>query len=358
MRFFVHNSHELNAKAEWLGWPNCALVSPQRSQSGWTVTVPGNRALLGGDDSCDLTLPGMMAQPHHCYAERTPSGRLFVEALSGYLIVNYRAVGRALLSPEDILYIGRAKVELAPPLRRAEAKRAAHPDTSPDELLSLAAEFPGEVIGNPALSLLLLEDPTWPSRLSPSALCQVLQHEDAPASFWSYAAHHERPLYRSYAARSQWAPPELLQHLTNDAEPRVRAYVAKNPSAPPALLSMLSRDTFPDTRANVARNPSAPVAALLELASDSSDALRACAALNTSLPLELLFTLADDDAELVRRGVVRNPCVPFALLEYLLSDPDGVVQWHAANRLRSGTRPAVARNVDDEPTATLEEEDD
>lgn len=351
MRFFVHSSYELNTKAEWLGWP----VRARGSELGWSVSIPGHRALLGGDFTCDLPLPGMMAQPHHCHAERTPSGRLFVEALSGYLIVNYRAVGRALLGPDDVLYVGRAKLELDPPRERTRAARASDPETHLGELVELASEFPREVMANPVFPLLFLEDPRLPARFSPSALCQFLQHEGSDEALWSFASNHERPLFRSFAARSPWVTPALLARLAHDIEPRVRAYAAQNPRAPSPILSRLAVEGSYEVRAGVARNPSTPPEVLHQLAY-GAELLRAHVACNPSTAPDTLAALSDDESDAVRRGVARNPSAPLALTERLLSDVDGVVQWHAAYRLRAAlSSPPLVSEPDDQPTPDTQE---
>ena len=68
------------------------------------------------------------------------------------------------------------------PAREVRAAVAAHPNTAPFVLSTLAAQFPGEVLGNPGLPLLRLANPhllrDWPA----PALHALAAHPEALAS--------------------------------------------------------------------------------------------------------------------------------------------------------------------------------
>ena len=155
------------------------------------------------------------------------------------------------------------------PAQRAAAAR--HPNTPAPVLATLGAEFPAEVLGNPALPLLRLAEPgllgRWPARTlevlaaSPEApdwlvrlaaahrvidgqLAAVTRH-DLPPGVLGRLAESEFWTIREYVARKPVLPGPVLARLAKDEDYGVRLTVAGRPDLPPDLREVLRRDPHP-----------------------------------------------------------------------------------------------------------------
>ena len=187
---------------------------------------------------------------------------------------------------------------------------AANPNTPIDRLLTLAESYPRQFLDNPALPLLLVEDPNLPGRLSYQAVASLMRYEDAPTGLMLQLAASSHPQIRELAghhvqiAGEPATTAETLKRMEYPLAaagkvgnalfrlPRIflpwqlrllarRGYarsVARCPDTPASLLERLAQSKFAGVRAAVAANPSTPRALLQLLSQDSSHAVRACAA--------------------------------------------------------------------------------
>lgn len=194
---------------------------------------------------------------------------------------------------------------------------AANPNTPPGTLADLCVYCGREVAENPALPLLLLENPAWLKERTLSELRGLLKGPRPPKAVFTeirgrlgtgepipppraHPAGSPRLLY-SEALRHPCCPVRLLEeaarvnpwigdpaHLREDI---FRHSVARNPSTPPSVLSWLSGDPYAAARVAVAWNPNTPRHTL--------DALR----LSTSkLARRAVIARALRDAETERRA--------------------------------------------------------
>ena len=139
-----------------------------------------------------------------------------------------------------------------PALRAAVA---GHPNTPPDTLAALGAEWPAEVLGNPALPLLRLAQPgllaRWPARTL-EALTTV---PSAPDWLLRLAAAHEKIDVQLAAVTRPDLPEDVLVRLSRSPFWSIREYVARKPQLPPGVLGQLGRDLDYGVRLTVANRP-------------------------------------------------------------------------------------------------------
>jgi len=202
---------------------------------------------------------------------------------------------------------------------------AGNPNTAPALLFELASGFPGEVVRNPAVFLLLLEDPALLEKIPDHALRAILAHPEAPVAWLGLAVERPEAWIRWLVAASPRTPPDVLARLAGNADATTRIAVAANPRTPVALLARFARtedDAGPTLfalRRAVAGNPSAPLPTLEHLASDPT--LLPFAAANPSLPEYLLEALSLHDDPLVRAALAKQPRLAPRLLRRLAADP-------------------------------------
>lgn len=118
------------------------------------------------------------------------------------------------------------------------AKAAADPATDPARLAKLAAKYPAQVLHNPVLPLLLLEQPAWLEQLPAESLAALLRQPAAPATvapalLTAALATQSVLAVRLALANSPATPPAVLAQLAHDAEPAVRHAVRYRADAPP-----------------------------------------------------------------------------------------------------------------------------
>jgi hypothetical protein len=242
---------------------------------------------------------------------------------------------------------------------------AGNPNTPPATLLLLAGGFPEAFLGNPALPLLLLENPALFDRIPPrtaSALCgaatvtgavlRVLAQSPSVVVRATVAASPhasvellcelfaEGNLQIARALLGNARTPVFLLELIVDAGAGVDAIV-RHPSPPPHLLAHLARSASDIARRSAAAARVVPADVLLELADDPSPLVRTAAASNAGLPARRLSALGRDEAPEVRAAVPRHPEVPFALLVSLSRDASGLVRTAAHTRLRALQAPPL-----------------
>ncbi|WP_245619420.1 hypothetical protein [Deinococcus marmoris] len=164
--------------------------------------------------------------------------------------------------------------QLSPDIRAAVA---GHPNTPAAVLGRLAADYPAEVLGNPALSLLRLAHPGllegWPT----DAVLNLVAQPQAPDWLRRYALAH--------------------------ADARFQVAVAGHPDLDAAELGQLARHTVWKVRARVAARPDLSPEWLTALLADPDYGVRLVLAARADLPPDDAERLGQDVSLLVRQAM-------------------------------------------------------
>lgn len=142
--------------------------------------------------------------------------------------------------------LGLSAAELAnrslSPMAEVRAAVAAHPNTSPYILGLLAAEFPAEVLNNPALPLLRLADPGLLSHWPEMSLLALVRQTDAPAWLRRQVLSHPKVELQVALASHPALTVEEMGGLKDHPSWLVRARLAAREDLPGALLDTLAED--------------------------------------------------------------------------------------------------------------------
>lgn len=154
------------------------------------------------------------------------------------------------------------------------AEVAAHPNTPADLLGRLGAEFPAEVLANPALPLLRLAEPrllaSWPTK----TIERLTAEPDAPDWLLRLAARNPVIDVQLAAVVHAQLPPDVLEQLAASPFWTIREYVARKPQLPPPLLEQLACDPDYGVRITVAGRTDLTPTALAHLRSDQHPLVR------------------------------------------------------------------------------------
>lgn len=134
---------------------------------------------------------------------------------------------------------------------------AQNPNTPVDVLITLFSEAPLDVLNNPVIPLLLLENPCLFEDLCKSNK-RIFQQFELPNFFLHWALNNSKAEIKASLAISPKIPLSFLIKLAEDKEPIVRIAVAKNLSTPVNILKKLSEDNYLSVRYEVASNPNTP----------------------------------------------------------------------------------------------------
>jgi hypothetical protein len=215
------------------------------------------------------------------------------------------------------------------PLGKAIAQ---NPNTPTDILMKLFWHFPIEVLNNPVLDLLLLENPDFLYRLflvNP----KVFSKQDLPKFFNQWAkTHPDANIRTAFLANSTHIPQEWLEEFSDDASSFIRSLVAQKEKAPGHILLKLAEDKCAEVRVTVAKNPNSPTDALKLLANDEIHRIRELVAGHSNTPIHILEKLAINKYEDVRFAIAKNPNTPKYLQEKLANDECKKVRTIAAKK--------------------------
>ena len=244
----------------------------------------------------------------------------------------------------------------------SEAGRAvaAHPNAPPDLLARLAPWYPEAVLGNPALPLVMLEDPSWAAKLQPKVALALLRFESVPAGLlhtltdkpgalgqaarlhvgvagecgpdWEDEAR--RALWEASGLREQSGLPGrndrekpfpvrllslglvadwLTEPLAAHEDARVRRAVARSPQTPRDVLTLLRRAGSTSDLGGLAPPDLTLPGSVLDRMAWGGPWAKRLAARHPNTPPDVLTRLAQDDDETLRRHLVRNSAVPAPL---------------------------------------------
>ncbi len=99
---------------------------------------------------------------------------------------------------------------------------AANPNTPPDVLLKLGAEFPAQLLDNPVFSLLLLENLNLVEEIPLPTLRSILRQENVPLYILEKAADKADLQVQQALATNVQTPREVLQRLTQSRNAEVK----------------------------------------------------------------------------------------------------------------------------------------
>lgn len=195
---------------------------------------------------------------------------------------------------------------------------ALNPNTPPSILIKLFARYPLEILKNPALDLLLLENPNLYEELY-SSNTEVFEKYELPIFFLEWAIQSPNKQLRQKLAQSSITPISFLESLASDKDDHMRRLIAQRINIPIPTLETLSKD--------------------------KSILVRKCVAENISTPSYILSYLATDFEFYVRRYVAANPNTTKEILKLLIKDKDSFICYNSAHRLLSLI--SASQNEDD-----------
>ena len=257
--------------------------------------------------------------------------------------------------------------------KATRARVAANPATPPADLVRLGQQFPKEFLENPALDLLMLENPALLEEAPASLLVRLLKSERCPEQFLEWAAGHAEEKVQLAVAMNVATPRmaiallqrshhaavrEALEHyegvtdpssLVNDPEQAfLQALKTRFSNLSPSAASEafargdigLAQYSFLSIAARLTiggvdwcaleESREVPPEVLTCLAGDRSEAFRHVCASNWGASPEMLCALAADDDAWVRSAVAGNPKSSGAVLETLAQDDETVVRLAVA----------------------------
>lgn len=144
----------------------------------------------------------------------------------------------------------------------------------------------------------------WPPR--DEVFCPPGLDWEGGEKVWRDLCSDTRDYVRTWVARSQAAPPEILALLANDRNKEILQWV------------VLNNNSTPKTKRQAARNLSKTVSGLITELSESDDQhIREAVVLSKDTPKKILQFLCDDENENVRRALAESSRVTPDMLEVL-----------------------------------------
>lgn len=235
-----------------------------------------------------------------------------------------------------------------------------NPNTPLEDLLSLAQEFPDELLKNPIMDFLNLTQPDFYKDCTPETWLSLLRRPGVPRAWvqWLADFHKDEALVEAALLHEQLAeteakrlpenlhdidcdnlanalqqegtPVEWLAEFVTHPSLEIRLAAARHPGTPKALLLKLATDADERVRGAIAEHANLPVEAALQLASDANREVRRAIAVSPDLPVEVLKRLVVDAESQVRVKVAYNPALPEELLIQLAADPHSPVRYVVA----------------------------
>lgn len=245
---------------------------------------------------------------------------------------------------------------------------ASHPNTSPETLIKLCKDYSDfsftgysqEVLKNPALSLILLENSDFLDRILYESDLVLNSITKFPKFIIKWSVNHPHRAVRSQIAGNHYIPIECLNKLAKDLEYLVRVSVAGtvcmserdfewlfgrtakdrtvnyHPDLALKILYQLAEDKNHNVRYAVARNTGTPVHILEQLSFDLHPHVRSSIAGNQQTPEKVLIRLFQSEYKSlteykpVAESVARNKNIPYDLMEICAASDDDRLRYFIA----------------------------
>ncbi|MBW4472940.1 MAG: hypothetical protein KME45_21570 [Stenomitos rutilans HA7619-LM2] len=209
---------------------------------------------------------------------------------------------------------------------------AANPNVPVEVLFKLGEEFPKQLLENPVVSLLLLENPDLFNNLPRPTVDSILKEECIPTFFLNWAINQRRIDFSTWLAKQPETPKRVLveqatRSIAEQSEPwcEFLESVIQDPNTPDDVLEVIA------TRDDRLRNPMTdrvdqalmlrpklpkPVIEILAVRGAVSAKIEIA---RRPISADLLRTLAEDQSEVwLLCAVALNPNTPEDLLEELI----------------------------------------
>ena len=224
----------------------------------------------------------------------------------------------------------------------------AHPNAPLAVLARLAGQFPEQLLDNPAIDLLLLENPNLLEDLPTATRRSLLKRERCPTSFLEWLADDEDEGVQLALAMNANTPPHVVTRLVQSSSNKVakaaRQHVnfrqpdsAEKESKLDPVRRALDAEYLDEDEQERARRLLPWLIAVGEGAEGAANALRewTCRriqavplARNRHSPAETLAALAADRSITVREAVAGNFSTPEKVLSRLAEDEQGICSPH------------------------------
>ncbi|NJL63317.1 MAG: HEAT repeat domain-containing protein [Methylacidiphilales bacterium] len=183
---------------------------------------------------------------------------------------------------------------------------AVNPNTPPNILVKLFTQYPTQIFKNPALDLLILENPQFLDILYKQNK-NIFHYQGLPLFFLKWAVQHENKDIRVNLAASSFTPVHILEILASDRNRDVRIKIVKNKSTPNQVLC--------------------------NLISDRDEGVRLAVLNDIRIPLEYLIALSQNKEYIIRLSIAKNPRTPISVLQLLRKDSYESIRIAAQNNL-------------------------
>lgn len=271
---------------------------------------------------------------------------------------------------------------------------AANPNTPMESLMRLGCEFPEELLANPIVELLLLENPNFIGEMLEETLTALLKVRTVPEYMMKLASKRKEEDILLALANNAFCPKGILEtlklaeyesvqeaaklhviwgeetapELVGDPEKVLSPFLPKTyfthyfdneillgrlEAIPPFMMGcgsseyirsimeptglkknqslLLSQTVFSThVRRCLARNSNTPVTFLETLAGDSDFEVRGYVAENSNTPQKILEILVTDSDSSIRASVAANSNTPQKILETLATDSDSSIRANVA----------------------------
>ncbi|MBD2312382.1 HEAT repeat domain-containing protein [Desertifilum sp. FACHB-1129] len=146
-----------------------------------------------------------------------------------------------------------------------------NPNTPTEVLWELGKEFPAQLLENPLLPLLFLENPSLFVPLD--TLVNLFQLERVPC-YLKQAFLRQNVELQQRIAQNFNMPVSFFEWLTQSSEPLVRWAIAQNPYIPLSTIEQLAQDPDAGVRHAIGLYSKTPVSLLEQLAQDPDPGVR------------------------------------------------------------------------------------
>ena len=283
---------------------------------------------------------------------------------------------------DDLAQIVASNVATPPELLKELAKHeskvvrkavTSNPNTPTETLLKLGERFPQELLDNPILELLVLEDLKFLEKIPEHTLNTLIQQPKVPKFLLDYAVNHQNMYIRETANMQVVLSGEMIEGWHETVEKTILSYEAAIDSYDAAInkfkldfhevvFEYINKYAFPQSkdevtddslekiidyslaflanfykflkfdlfknktfRCYVAGNRNLEPILLKQLACDKDGDVRWRIAENPNTPIEILKSFATDPYNNVRRAVAKNPSTPPETLKSLLNNYDRLI---------------------------------